>query len=57
MDKKAKIITAAVAGAAAASLPVRAALHREAKVDVPPMPDEHVDLARFRKNLSDAIKI
>ncbi len=57
MDKKTKIISAAVLGAAAASLPVRAALHKEPKTDVPAMPPEEVDLARYRKNLSDAIKI
>lgn len=56
MDKKWRIAVAAAAGAAAASLPVRAALHTEKKTEVPAMPQENVDLERYRKNLSDAIK-
>ena len=43
--------------AAAASLPVRAALFRPAKIESKPLPDENVDLDRYRKNLSDAIRI
>lgn len=43
--------------AAAASLPVRAALFRPAKIESKPLPDEKVDLDRYRKNLSDAIRI
>ena len=57
MDKKVKIAVAAAAGALAASVPVRAAFHTEKKVEVPEMPAENVDLARYRKNLSDAIRI
>ena len=57
MEKKVKIAVAAAAGALAASLPVRAALHTEKKIEVPEMPAENVDLARYRKNLSDAIRI
>ncbi len=57
MDKKVKIAVAAAAGALAASVPVRAAFHTEKKAEVPEMPAENVDLARYRKNLSDAIRI
>ncbi|MBR5411365.1 MAG: M20/M25/M40 family metallo-hydrolase [Clostridia bacterium] len=57
MDKKLKYAIGAVAGAAAASLPVRAAFYREKPVEETPMPEEYVDVDRFRKNLSDAIKI
>lgn len=56
MDKKMKIATAALVGAAAASLPVRAALFTEKKSESEPMPPEQVDLARYRRNLSDAIR-
>lgn len=57
MDKRLKIAAAAAAGAAAASLPIRAALHKEPKTEAPELPPESVDLARYRKNLSDAIRI
>ena len=56
MDKKIKYTLLAALGAAAAAVPVKAALFKPEKVDVPPMEDEKVDLNRFRKNLSDAIK-
>ena len=56
MDKKLKIAIASVAGAAAASLPLRAALHKEKTTEIPAMPPETVDVARYRKNLSDAIR-
>ena len=56
MDKRIKIASAAVLGAAAVSLPVRAYFHKEEKKDYPVLPPENVDLARFRKNLSDAIR-
>ena len=57
MDKKQKIALIAALGAAGISLPVRAALYREPKKDVETLPPEAVDVARYRKNLSDAIKI
>lgn len=56
MDKKIKYTLLAALGAAAAAVPVKAALFKPEKVEVPPMEDEKVDLNRFRKNLSDAIK-
>lgn len=56
MDKKIKYPLLALAGAAAASVPVKAALYKPEKISVPPMPEENVDVDRFRKNLSDAIK-
>lgn len=56
MDKKVKYTLLAALGAAAAAVPVKAALFKPEKVEVPPMEDEKVDLNRFRKNLSDAIK-
>lgn len=56
MDKKIKYALLAALGTAAASVPVKAALYKPEKIEVPPMEDEKVDLERFRKNLSDAIK-
>lgn len=56
MDKKIKYPLLAALGAAAAAVPVKAAFFKPEKVEVPPMEDEKVDLDRFRKNLSDAIK-
>lgn len=56
MDKKIKYTLLAALGAAAAAVPVKAALFKPENVEVPPMEDEKVDLNRFRKNLSDAIK-
>ncbi|MBR0536595.1 MAG: M20/M25/M40 family metallo-hydrolase, partial [Clostridia bacterium] len=57
MDKRIKYPIAAAAAAAAVSLPVRAALFREKKQETEPLPPENVDLARFRENLSAAIRI
>ncbi len=57
MDKKLKYALGAGLGAAAASLPVRAYLHKPESVPAQPLPAENVDLARYRKNLSDAIRI
>ena len=57
MDKRIKIGLGAVAGAAAVSLPVRAALFKEKNDALEPLPAEDVDLERYRKNLSDAIRI
>ncbi len=57
MDKKQKIALIAALGAVGASLPVRAALYKEPKEEVETLPPENVDVARYRKNLSDAIKI
>ena len=56
MDKKIKYTLLAALGAAAAAVHVKAALFKPEKVEVPPMEEEKVDLNRFRKNLSDAIK-
>ncbi|MBQ7638019.1 MAG: M20/M25/M40 family metallo-hydrolase [Clostridia bacterium] len=57
MDRKYKIAGAAAAGAVAAGTAVRAALSKEKKESFEPLPPEKVDLERYRKNLSDAIKI
>ncbi len=57
MDKRIKIAAAAAAGAAAASLPIRAFFFKEKAAEVPAMPPEAVDVPRYRKNLSDAIRI
>ncbi len=57
MDNKTKYGVLIGLAAAAASLPVRAALFRPAKIESKPLPDENVDLDRYRKNLSDAIRI
>ena len=57
MDNKTKYGVLIGLAAAAASLPVRAALFRPAKIESKPLPDEKVDLDRYRKNLSDAIRI
>lgn len=57
MDKKAKY-SALIGGAALlASLPVRAYCYKPEKISEEKLEDEFVDLERFRKNLSDAIKI
>ena len=55
--KKIGIAAAAVGGALALSVPVKALFYKEPKIDVPAPAPERVDLARFRKNLSDAIRI
>jgi len=57
MDKKIKIAGAVIAGAGAVGTAVRAALYTEKKETSEILPPEQVDLERFRKNLSDAIKI
>ncbi|MBQ6119459.1 MAG: hypothetical protein IJK98_09525, partial [Clostridia bacterium] len=57
MDNKIKYSMLIGLAAAAASLPVRAALYRPEKVAGETLPEERVDLARYRKNLSDAIRI
>ncbi|MBQ6066215.1 MAG: M20/M25/M40 family metallo-hydrolase [Clostridia bacterium] len=57
MDKRSKYAALIGMGAALASLPVRAALYRPEKVNGGTLPDEQVDLERYRKNLSDAIRI
>ena len=57
MEKKSKYAMLIGLGAAAASLPVRALLYKPEKVKSEPLPEENVDLDRYRKNLSDAIKI
>ena len=57
MDKRVKTAALAALGAAAASVPIRAAFYKEKKTDFEPLPPEQVDLDRYRKNLSDAIKI
>ena len=57
MEKKSKYAMLIGLGAAVASLPVRAALYKPEKIECDPLPEEKVDLDRFRRNLSDAIKI
>ena len=57
MEKKTKNAMLIGLGAVAASLPVRAILYKPDKNTGEPLPDEHVDLDRYRKNLSDAIRI
>lgn len=57
MDKKLKCALIAGISAAAAIIPVKAALYTPEEVKVQPLEDENVDSERFRKNLSDAIKI
>ena len=57
MENKTKYAVLIGLAAAAASLPVRAALFRPEKIESRPQPDENVDLDRYRKNLSDAIRI
>ena len=57
MDKKIKYMVGAGLGAAAASLPVRACFYRPEKITAAALAPEAVDVDRFRKNLSDAIKI
>ena len=57
MDKRSKYAMLIGIGATAASLPVRAALYKPAKVQGETLPDENVDLDRYRRNLRDAIRI
>ena len=56
METKWKYALFAGIGAAAASLPVRAALHKPQKKEFPPLPPEQVDVDRYRRNLSKAIR-
>ena len=55
MDKRIKYPILAGLGAAVAAIPVKAALFKPEKKDFPAPQPETVDLARYRKNLSDAI--
>lgn len=55
MKKKAKIALAAL-GAAATANAVHAAVYRPKKVDVKPVPEEKVNVERYRQNLSKAIQ-
>lgn len=57
MDKKIKYAMLAGLGAAVASVPVKAALYKPAKITSGELKEESVNLERYRKNLSDAIKI
>lgn len=57
MDNKIKCAMLIGMGAAVASLPVRAAMYKPDKLTGEPLPDEQVDLERYRKNLRDAIRI
>lgn len=57
MDKKIKIAGAAALGAAAVGTAVKAAFYTEKKEASEALDPEKVDIERFRKNLSDAIKI
>ena len=57
MDRKIKYGMLIGMGAALASVPVKAALFKPAKIEGAAAEPEKVDLERFRKNLSDAIKI
>ena len=54
--KKAKIICGAI-GAAAAANAVHAAVFRPKKTEVAALPQEKVDVERYRRNLSQAIQI
>ncbi len=57
MDSKIKYAMLIGMGAALASIPVKAYFYKPEKVSSEKLPEEKVDLDRFRKNLSDAIKI
>lgn len=57
MDSKIKYSMLIGLGAALAALPVKAYMFKPEKISGEKLPDEKVDLERFRKNLSDAIKI
>ncbi|MBQ3086225.1 MAG: M20/M25/M40 family metallo-hydrolase [Clostridia bacterium] len=56
MNKKAIAVTASVAALSAANA-VRAAMYKPEKRELKPYIAEEVDIERFKKNLSDAIKI
>ncbi len=53
--KKSKIVLSAL-GAAAAANAVHAAMYRPKKAEIKPIPNEAVDVERYRKNLSKAIQ-
>lgn len=53
--KKSKVALAAL-GAAAAANAVHAAVYRPKKTEIKPLPEEKVDVERYRKNLSKAIQ-
>lgn len=57
MDSKLKYSMLIGFGAAIASVPVKAFFFRPEKISGEPFSEENVDLNRFRRNLSDAIKI
>lgn len=57
MNNKIKYSMLLGLGAVLASVPVKAYLFKPEKTSAEKLPDENVDLDRFRKNLSDAIKI
>ncbi len=57
MDSKIKYSMLLGLGAVMAAVPVKAFFYRPEKISSEPLPEENVDLDRFRKNLSDAIKI
>jgi len=57
MDRRIKYGMLIGMGAAMAAVPVKAAFFRPAKVEGGTLENESVNLDRFRKNLSDAIKI
>lgn len=57
MDSKVKYSMLLGLTAALAALPVKAYMFKPEKITGEKLPDENVDLERFRKNLSDAIKI
>lgn len=57
MDNRIKYSMLIGLGAALASVPVKAYFFKPEKISAEELPDENVDLDRFRKNLSDAIKI
>ena len=57
MDSKIKYSMLLGLGAALAAVPVKAFFYRPASISGDPLVEENVDLNRFRRNLSDAIKI
>lgn len=57
MNPKIKYSMLTVLAAALATVPVKALLYKPEKVNGAPFEEENVDLERYRKNLSDAIKI
>lgn len=57
MDSKIKYAMLIGLGTALASVPVKAYFYKPEKISGERLPEEKVDLDRFRKNLSDALKI